>query len=143
MVTDLSSYKYRVVFAFRFIIISALASLLTACTYGFIYTDVVEPLTINMTQTKMASDVGESGSHTLKEPVTGYGIRVEWASYGIGDTALRGDLDSIHYADVRYRSILGGLWQRRSVQVYGVKDGARSAAEVENKIVERADDSKS
>lgn len=95
----------------------------TGCTYGFIYTDTVTPLTTNLTSAVVAEEKANSSYHSVKEPVSGYGVRVEWASYGIGDTAVEAGLEKINYADLRYRSVLGGIWQEMVVVVYGSKGG--------------------
>lgn len=92
---------------------------LSGCTYGFIYTDVTTPLTLNLAQTKTAKNSGNSGYYSIQEPISGYGIRVEWASHGIGDIAKNYNIETVHYADIRYRNILGGIWQKREVRVYG------------------------
>jgi hypothetical protein len=92
---------------------------LSGCTYGLIYTDVTLPLTLNM-HGQTRGEAVATGEHTIiKEPVTGAGVRAEWASQAIGAAAKRGNLTSICYADTRSRSILAGLWEAHTVMVYG------------------------
>lgn len=64
----------------------------------------------------------QGGTQTLKEPLSGAGIQVEWASRGIGDIAKTNELANVHYADLHTVSILGGLWKRVRVEVYGSPD---------------------
>lgn len=89
------------------------------CAYGFIYTDVTTPLTLNMNQAQTADNSGVSGYYSIQEPISGYGVKVEWASHGIGDIAKNYNINTVHYADIRHRSLLGGLWQKKEVIVYG------------------------
>lgn len=97
----------------------SLVALLSGCTYGFIYTDITEPSTRNMHRTAVAPDAASSSRTVLKEPLTRLGMRAEWSGFGIGQAAKRGALADIEYADVRRRSILGGLWEKTTIEVYG------------------------
>ncbi|MCB0334856.1 MAG: hypothetical protein KDD62_01080 [Bdellovibrionales bacterium] len=46
-------------------------------------------------------------------------IAAEWRSRAIGDAAKVNGLDEIYYADLKKMSILGGLYKRETVQVWG------------------------
>jgi hypothetical protein len=103
--------------ALVFLIATALH--VSGCAWGLIYTDVTTPFTRNMDKTPSSGTRGQSGSTLLSEPLTGAGVRAEWASYGIGDAALSNGLTAADFADVEYISILGGLYQKTIIQVYG------------------------
>lgn len=94
-------------------------SMLSGCAYGILYTDVTEPLTLDMNKTPYAPASESSSSTQIKEPITGLGLRAEWAGYGIGQAARRGGLERIYFADVRNEMVLGGIWQRTTVIVHG------------------------
>ncbi len=114
----------------------AAACLTAGCSApGFLYTDITQPLTVDMAGTPRASDSATGYQREIREPFTGTGIRAEWAGYAPGETARDGGLESIHYADIRRRSFVGGIWRSTTALVYGNRqdapvavDGARSAA---------------
>lgn len=93
---------------------------LPGCTYGFLYTDITTPVVVNMHDTKTMASSGSGKSTTIKDPITAAGLRVEWSTYGIGDVGKINQSKELHYADLRYQSYLGGLFQYRKIKVYGV-----------------------
>ncbi len=102
----------------------------TSCTYGFIYTDISEPLVRNMDATpnpKNAKTVS-LGQLKLEEPFTPVGLRVEVNSNAIGEAARQHGIEDIYYADLRTISILGGIFQMRSVYVTGLPEGVKGKA---------------
>lgn len=101
-------------------------TVLAGCsTPGLLYTDITLPLTKNMHETPVASDVAQGRQHTIRDPFAG--IRAEWSSYAPGDTAQDGGIEVVHYVDVRRQSVLGGLWGRTTAIVYGRSDGVVAA----------------
>lgn len=104
----------------------ALCASLCGCTRGFIYTNVRDPLVLNMNRTPRGEQMARGGTKTLKEPLSGAGVQVEWASRGIGDIAKENGLGEIYYADLHTVSILGGIWKRVRVEVYGAPDPEHS-----------------
>lgn len=96
------------------------AVLLAGCTTpGFLYTDITQPLTRDMDQTPRAESVASNGARAFREPFTR--VRAEWSGYGLGKAAREGGIDVVHYADIRRQSILGGLFSRTTIEVYGVR----------------------
>lgn len=101
------------------------ALLLAGCTTpGFLYTDITQPLTRDMDRTPRAEAVAANGARAFREPFTR--VRAEWSGYGLGKAAREGGIDVVHYADIRRQSILGGLFSRTTIEVYGIRtaDGA-------------------
>lgn len=101
------------------ILLFSLLSSLPGCTYGFLYTDITEPLTTNMQNTPVGEETTEVGINIISEPATGTGISAEIGSTAIGDAAKRAGLTKIYFADIRTVSILGGLIEQRTVLVSG------------------------
>ena len=55
----------------------------------------------------------------LSEPFTAPGLRIEWATLGIGDVGKKANMDPIYYADLHTFSILGNIFRLRKIRVYG------------------------
>ncbi|MDC0357380.1 hypothetical protein OAO01_01065 [Oligoflexia bacterium] len=90
----------------------------SSCTFGWLYNDTVEPLCINMdaTQTK-----GTSAISSLKEIAIPRipGARAMWSSNAIGDVAKQNGIQRLHYCDRKRFRVLGGLWGKDSIVLYG------------------------
>lgn len=114
----------------RSLIALLVAVLLSGCTAGFLYTDITRPLTTNMHSTPRSIDRGKARTSELREPITGINIKAEWASRSIGDAMSNGALENGEFADIRTVSVLGGLWKRQTVVVYGEARSER--AKVQN-----------
>lgn len=99
--------------------LAVVALALGGCTYGFLYTNICEPLDRDMDKTYLGSERREGDTNYIKEPLSGAGITVEWASHAIGDIAKREGLHTVTHADLHTVSVLGGIWKKVSVQVYG------------------------
>jgi hypothetical protein len=104
------------------VLLSAVGASLSGCVYGFLYQDTVMPLTKNSTNVPVSTVAGEGSTVELQEPFSGYGLWVEWGSHrGLGDVAQRQCVDLLSHADIRRERILGGVWKRTTVTVYGQK----------------------
>ena len=95
---------------------------LTGCVKGLLYTDVTLPMTENMHNTPITITKARSSRSAIQEPLTGAGLKAEWANYAIGKTAKNNGIKTINYADLHTKSILFGLWEAKTVQVYGEKE---------------------
>jgi len=93
--------------------------LICGCSRGFLYTDMTSPLTTDMDRTKVATKSTELRSDEIKIPLPRGGISTAWNSRALGDAARQGGLKSILYADEHTFSVLGGIWRRRTITVYG------------------------
>lgn len=105
---------------------------------GFLYTDITEPLTIDMDGTRRAPDSATGRQREIRDPLTGGGIRAEWAGYAPGQTARDGGLQAVNYADVRRQSVFGGIWRTTTALVYGTRQGEAKAADADTAISECA-----
>lgn len=88
-------------------------------TPGLLYTNITLPLTVDMNSTRRAPDSAAAIQRIIREPLTGAGIRAEWSNDAPGDKARIGGLERVSYADVRSKSVLGGIWGSTTVLVYG------------------------
>jgi len=100
-------------------VVIGLSTILGGCVPGLLYTDVTAPLTRNMRDTPRSTAAGQSSSKVIREPVSGAGVSVEWASRAIGDIARRHDLAEVYYADLRTVSYVLGIWRQQQVIVHG------------------------
>lgn len=86
---------------------------------GILYHDVTLPLDIDVMSAKVTNRSGRARITRVREPFTAFGISAEEGIHGIADAARDGGISTIHIADMRSRSVVLGLWQRRTVIVWG------------------------
>ncbi len=102
---------------------------LTGCSApGLLYTDVTRPLTLDMQETVLTAGFAVGIQNTVREPITRAGLTAEWNSGAPGQAARAGGLEAMHYADVRRQSLLGGLWGRTTIVMYGNPPPGHGAA---------------
>ncbi|RMD79454.1 MAG: hypothetical protein D6820_08260 [Lentisphaerae bacterium] len=87
---------------------------------GMIYSHFRQPLTHDLKHTPVVSSSVSGGIIHVEEPVSGYGIRAEFASNAIGEIARRHGLERVLWADFEYFSLLG-IWEEKIVHVYGTR----------------------
>lgn len=92
---------------------------LSGCAPGFIYTDVTRPRCKNMRQTIIGSKTVSNGAKQFSIPVTRVDLSAEWDSKAIGDVAKANGLTVVCACDERKLSILGGIWRKEEIIVYG------------------------
>lgn len=114
----------------RRIMIVAMGSFgLAACSApGLLYTDVTRPLTLDMQETVLTAGFAVGIRNAFREPITRAGLSAEWNSGAPGQAARAGGLEAMHYADVRRQSVLGGLWGRTTIVMYGNPPPGHNAA---------------
>jgi hypothetical protein len=93
------------------------AGLLGACMSGcgLLYTNVVQPLDLNVDNTPMNEADGRSDWKTVNIP---YIARFDWDSAAIRDAAREAGITHVHYADKKTLIVLV-VWQQRWAVVYG------------------------
>ncbi|MBI3818566.1 MAG: hypothetical protein HY286_07750 [Planctomycetes bacterium] len=96
----------------------ALAMAAPSCVSGILYSDVTRPMTTNMRNSPIGTKFSDLDSKELHDPFI-TGVRVQWDSNAIGDVMKRNGIDRAHYADLRVRSILFGIWTQQFVKVAG------------------------
>lgn len=101
-------------------VVFASAIALTGCSApGFLYTDIVMPYTLDMNRTSAGSRRITIDEYRIREPVSGYGIYALWQNRDVQAAAKQANMSRIHYADRRIFSILGGIYRKRSLIIYG------------------------
>ena len=91
----------------------------SGCTKGYLYTNTTVPLVTNMNKTPLGTKSVTLDSNQVKEPLSGIGVSAEWNSRAIGDAAKRAGMTTINFADMHTFSILGGIWKKQTIQVWG------------------------
>lgn len=99
----------------RFFLITLLSSL-TAC--GWIYTDTIEPYCIDMEGTPVEGEGKRLSLKSVSVPRVP-GARAMWSSNAIGEIAAAHGIERVHYCDRHKFSVVGGLWYRDEIVLYG------------------------
>ncbi len=92
----------------------AMALCLSGCGMGLIYTHTVQPLTLDLHRTKVASSSAEGDIKYIRIPYFG----IAWDSAAIGDIAKRYGLTELYSADLETLTVLY-VWNRYTLHVYG------------------------
>ncbi len=100
---------------------AAAGALLVAsgCTPGFLYTNIRTPLVHDMVRTPRGSTKADLSAHHIEEPLTSANLSADWNSFAIGEAAKEAGLEKAYFADLHTISIFGGLYRRRTVEVWG------------------------
>lgn len=95
-------------------------SLAPSCSrpFGLIFTDVVEPLDVNLGEDPLDLRRGHPPGRGDLKRFRYYGIQVGWGEAGIGGIASSLGWQRVHYADVRTVTVLWYWWQTY-VDLYG------------------------
>lgn len=98
-------------------VVSPLA--LSGCVFGAVYSDLRTPVVTNMRNTPCGNAQSESETVQLSIPTTSVSLAAAWDSRAIGDAAQKGGLKEIYYADLHTVSVLLGIWEEQTIEVYG------------------------
>lgn len=100
--------------------------LLTGCSglgsslpQGHLYTNVVQPYSIDFQDSPVGSKHCVLDEHQLREPVSGYGVSVEWTSGRILAAARAAGISRISYTEMQTLSFLMGIYRRQRLIVHG------------------------
>lgn len=106
----------------------------SGCYHGFLYDSTTEPIVTNVRGIKISESgekvrkstlrglqMAELSTEQFREPVTSLRISAEWKSRAIGDAVKRFGMNEVYYADLHRFSILGGLYKRDTIRVWGDK----------------------
>ena len=99
------------------ILVLLILGTLNACTYGALYTDSTKPYVLDMQETPIGVSKPQQGAKFVSIPTTM--ISAGWSSRAIGEAAKRAGLSEVYYADLRTFSVLLGLWEEKTLLVYG------------------------
>jgi len=91
----------------------------SGCTRGFLYTDITSPLVTNMKRTMVGTTSAKLSSKQVTMPLVQGSLSALWNSRAIGDAAKQQGITTIYSADKRTVSVLGGVWEKQTVIVYG------------------------
>ena len=86
---------------------------------GLIYTKVIRPYSYDYHNTKVGTKQCVIDTHSVKEPVSGYGVRVEWSLEEIQNTVAQAGISEITCIDEQTLSVLLGIYKRQRLIVYG------------------------
>lgn len=86
---------------------------------GLLYTDIVMPYTVDMNRTPVGSRRFTIDEYRIREPVSGYGIYALWQNREVQAAARQANITRIQHADRRTLSILGGVYRKRTLIIYG------------------------
>ena len=86
---------------------------------GSIYTNIVIPHSRDFDRTPVVNRSLVIRSHKLKEPVSGYGVSVEWTEDELARLARNAGITNLLYSEQRLFSIFMGLYSRKEIIVYG------------------------
>lgn len=92
---------------------------LSACAPGFIYTDIVRPECTDMRGTTLGTKEGRSGAFKVDIPTSRIEITAEKGSKSFGDIAKANNITTFYSCDERTISILGGLFRKEEMILYG------------------------
>lgn len=113
----------RRVFRVRHMVIAAVIFCLAGCSMagpGRLYTRVTLPYSRDFNSTPVgAKQYVLKATHHLREPVSGYGVTVEWSADQIQAAARRAGISRINYVDLQTTSFVLGIYTRQKLIIYG------------------------
>ena len=86
---------------------------------GILFTYKVAPQSKNFNRTSVGSKKCIVDEHRVREPVSGYGVTVEWSSDLIMTAAQKAGINEIYYTEMQTVSFLYGIYRRRRLIIYG------------------------
>ncbi len=87
---------------------------------GRLYTHVTQPYSRDFNRTPAGSkQCVLRAAHQIKEPVSGYGVTVEWSADQIQAAARRAGISQIRYMDLQTTSFVLGIYTRRKLIICG------------------------
>ena len=98
--------------------LTLLALTLSGCVPGWLYTNISTPFCTNMGKVPSNAKTSRASMKSFSIPRVP-GARAAWSSNAIGDAAKKNNMSVIYYCDRKQYSIIGGLWGRDEIVVYG------------------------
>lgn len=102
----------------KVIFLTLLSLTISACTYGIIYTNTVEPYCKNMLNTSLPELAHSTPLKQISIPQVP-GARVRWHTNTINDIAKQAGIKKVAFCDRKRFRILGGIWEEDAIIVYG------------------------
>lgn len=100
----------------------ALCLLVAGCSRsgpGRLYTNVTLPYSTDFNDTPAGTKQCILRAHQVKEPLTGYGVTIEWSTNQIQSAARKAGISNIRYMDIQTISFALGIYTRRQLIIYG------------------------
>jgi hypothetical protein len=98
----------------------ALSAATAGCSgRGLLYTQVVSPYLTEYHDTPVGSKSCRVREHTLREPVTGYNLSVAFSLPVLQRAARQAGLTQLYYVDEETLSVLLGIYERKTLILYG------------------------
>jgi hypothetical protein len=98
------------------------AIILSGCVIaptGHLYTNITHPQSTDFSHTPVGTRACILDSYEIEEPLTSYGISVEWSANQIKQEAKKSGIDQIAYTDEQISSYLMGIYTFRKLIIYG------------------------
>jgi hypothetical protein len=112
--------------AIRFIAPLLLALLLAGCSgfletsaSGRLYTNTIRPHSRDFHNSPVGDKQCLIDEHQLREPVSGYGVSVEWTADLILAAANQAGISRISYTELQTVSFLLGVYRRQRLIIHG------------------------
>ena len=112
--------------AIRFLFPLLATLLLSGCSgigstlvQGNIYTNVVQPYSTDFRDSPVGSKRCILDEYQFREPVSGYGVSVEWSAGRILAAAKEAGISRISYTEMQTLSVLMGIYRRQRLIIYG------------------------
>jgi hypothetical protein len=86
---------------------------------GQLYSNVIRPRSTDFRDTPVGSKSCALAEHQIKEPVSGYGISVEWTTDRILAAARGAGISRISYTEIQTVSYLMGLYRKQRLIIHG------------------------
>jgi hypothetical protein len=106
----------------RVILLFCLAVGIAGCSGsgpGHIYTNIIRPYSRDFNHTPAGVRQCRLKAHQIKEPVSGYGVTIEWSTSQIQAAARAAGISNIRYMDVQTISFIMGIYTQRILIIYG------------------------
>ncbi|HSH13636.1 MAG TPA: hypothetical protein VLA15_07800 [Desulfurivibrionaceae bacterium] len=101
------------------LLISGCSGLGTTIAQGNLYTKVIRPYSTDFRNSPVGSKRCVLDEHQLREPVSGYGVSVEWSTDRILAGAQAAGISRISYTEMESMSFLLGIYRRQRLIIYG------------------------
>ena len=106
----------------KYISVMLFSIILSGCAItptGVLYSHITHSHSKDFSHTPVGSRKCILKSHEIEEPVSGYGIRVEWSANQIKKEAKKSGIDHIAYMDEQITSYLFGIYTFRELIIHG------------------------
>lgn len=101
------------------LVLSGCSGIGSSSLQGNIYTNVVQPYSTDFRDSPVGSRRCVLDEYQFREPVSGYGVSVEWTAGRVLAAARQAGISRISYTEMQTLSILMGIYRRQRLIIYG------------------------